>query len=100
MIVPCGANSGKSGGALVFILVNKMQTSDSGDDGKIAYQNFDAKTICITSKILQSQILQVFEYNSLHVRVNQELFEENLVLKTLDMVMATQSTYDFIKGTE
>ena len=44
--------------------------------------------------------MHFLEYNNTNVRVTQELFEENVVLKTLDKIMSTQSTYDFIKSIE
>ena len=64
------------------------------------YENFNPHTLVVANKLFLSQFMHFLEYNNLNVRVDKELFEENLILKTLDKIFSTQSTLDFIKSIE
>ena len=69
MLIPFGANVGKLGGAMIFILINKLQQSREADDGKVTYDNFNSQAIILTNKIFLAQFIHFVDFNNINVRV-------------------------------
>ena len=101
MLIPVGKSVGKQGGGHLLILINR-QAADSGEEDNkgAAYENFNVHLTPCFKPTFKDLLTHVLSHNLLNISKNQDIADENLTLRTIDTIMATASTYEFIKQIE
>ena len=101
MIIPIGKSVGKQGGGHVLILINRLAPESGEEESKgAAYENFNVHLTPCFKPIFKELLTHVIVHNDLNIAKNQDIADENLTLRTIDTIMATASTYEFIKQIE
>ena len=101
MIIPIGKSVGKQGGGHILILINRKAPDSSEEENKGAsYENFNVHLTPCFKSTFKELLTHVILHNELNIAKTQDIADENLTLRTIDTIMATASTYEFIKQIE
>ena len=101
MLIPIGKSVGKLGGGHILILINRLAPDSVEDENKGAsYENFNVHMTPCFKQNFKELLTHVIVHNEINIAKNADLADENLTLKTIDTIMATASTYEFIKQIE
>ena len=101
MLIPIGKSVGKMGGGHLMLLLNRRAPDSGEEENKgAAYENFNVHLTPCFKPLFKALLTHLLVHNTLNLATDQDVADENLTLKTIDTIMATAGTYEFIKQVE